>query len=91
MEEELGYLEARVSASPSQLTRDLCIATKNQLAQLSGTLDELQYGKVDAVVTAELHSGKENAKESRKSCNRKCEQLRERILKLHAKLDAALR
>lgn len=87
IEEELGYLEARVTAPSSALTSDLCISTKNDLAQLSGTLDQLQYGQVDAVVTAELQSGKENAKESRKSCNRKCEQLRKRILQLHAKLN----
>ena len=55
----------------------------NDLAQVSGNLDKLQFSGVDSVITAELQSGQQNARERRKNLNRAAEELRERIIKLH--------
>jgi hypothetical protein len=41
---------------------------------------------VDAVITADLVSGKELAKARRKSLNQQCETLRERILETRVRL-----
>jgi hypothetical protein len=47
---------------------------KNNLAQVEARLNKLE-GRNDAVVTADLHDGKEAAKETRKANLRKLEEL----------------
>ena len=54
--------------------------------KLMGNLDKIQFSKVDAVCTAELNSGKQQAKDSRKSLNRRIDALRERGKGLHERL-----
>lgn len=55
----------------------------SDLAQISGSLDKLQYNGVDGVITAELVSGRENARQRRRSLNGHCERVRQRVLDLH--------
>lgn len=56
------------------------LEAKDQIAQMNGNLEKLQYNGVDSIITAELESGKEKAKEKRKALNQRCDSLRERIL-----------
>ena len=90
LEEELGYLEARTSPSARNMGENISSVihnkAKNDCAQMIGNLDKLQYEQIDAVITAELKSGKHDAKELRKSLNQRCEKIRSRLLKLHSKL-----
>lgn len=61
-------------------------AAKNRLAQLNGDLERFQFGKVDAVETTELTSGKAQAKQQRKRLNDEVEALRSRTAELHQRI-----
>ena len=56
----------------------------NELVQVSGTLDKIQFEGVDAIITAELTSGKAAARNRRKGLNVRCESLRTMALALHS-------
>ncbi|KAJ1447478.1 hypothetical protein M885DRAFT_542647 [Pelagophyceae sp. CCMP2097] len=49
-----------------------------RLVMILGMIDKLQFEKVDAVSTTDLHSGKDKTKATRKALNRRIDVLRER-------------
>lgn len=84
LKQSIQSMENQISEiEKSQVPQDKKAKMVNDLRQLSGSLDRLQYSGVDGVITAELNSGKTNAKELRRSLNQRCEDLRDRILSLH--------
>ena len=84
---EIDGLEARIAsmeklvATPGQDEEKL--NALGEIRQLIGDLDKIQSTKVDAVCTAELHSGKAEAKDTRKGLNRRIEGLRPRAEAVH--------
>jgi hypothetical protein len=56
---------------------------KHLLAQQAGDIDKLQFTKLDAIQTSELHSGKEMARTQRKGLNQSLEALQQRVQKLY--------
>lgn len=79
LENEVADMEAALQDYP-RTPRTRLLEAKDQIAQMNGSLEKLQYSGVDSIITAELESGKERAKEKRKSLNQRCDALRERIL-----------
>jgi hypothetical protein len=59
------------------------IKAKNELAQIAGDLERLQCRELDAIETAELHSGKQEARSQRKTLNTAVENLMHRTQDLH--------
>ena len=66
------------------------IELRNNLRQIMGNLDKFQYSKVDSVITADLHSGKDEAKARRKACNKSCDEIREKGSALLKALDSKI-
>eukprot|EP00617_Octactis_speculum_P002357 CAMPEP_0185781304 /NCGR_PEP_ID=MMETSP1174-20130828/101860_1 /TAXON_ID=35687 /ORGANISM="Dictyocha speculum, Strain CCMP1381" /LENGTH=115 /DNA_ID=CAMNT_0028471225 /DNA_START=140 /DNA_END=487 /DNA_ORIENTATION=+ len=64
---------------------------KNRLAQLNGLLEKFQFTEVDAVDTANLHSGKSQARAQRKGLNSEVDGLRERIIDLQQSITSAMK
>lgn len=79
LEEEVAGIESALQDYP-RTPRARLLEAKDQIAQMNGNLEKLQYNGVDSIITAELESGKERAKEKRKALNQRCDVLRERIL-----------
>jgi len=79
LENEVADIEAALQDYP-RTPRARLLEAKDQIAQMNGNLEKLQYSGVDSIITAELASGKERAKEKRKALNQRCDALRERIL-----------
>jgi TolA-binding protein len=79
LENEVADIEAALQDYP-RTPRARLLEAKDQIAQMNGNLEKLQYSGVDSIITAELESGKERAKEKRKALNQRCDALRERIL-----------
>ena len=52
---------------------------RSELAQLHGNVDQLQFNKIDTVMTGPLTSGKAQAKAQRKALTKQCIALGERI------------
>ena len=65
----------KTAQSPISSAQDL-LRVKNSGHQFGGKLEKFQYVKVDAVVTAGLTTGKEEARGRRRKLNRMCESLR---------------
>lgn len=82
LEGEVGGIEAKlakfddVARYGNSADRD---AAKGALRQLNGTLDTLQFERVDAVATSELDSGKLEARGRRRALNARIEALRPRV------------
>lgn len=81
--DQLSTLEQEISAHEEQVTIfensiDELIAAPNELRQACGNLENFQYIKVDAIITADLKSGKDEAKARRKAINARCDAVRER-------------
>ena len=64
-------------ANPSQLG-----VIKGELGQLYGDLEKLQYNEIDAVVTGDLQSGREDAKALRKNLTRRTAKLLDTVKEL---------
>ncbi len=79
LETEVDGIEAAMSDYP-RTPRARLLECKDQIAQMNGNLEKLQYAGVDSIITADLDTGKELAKEKRKALNQRCDALRERIL-----------
>lgn len=78
LEAQVDIIESTLAEADIQRTR--LLEVKDEIAQLNGTLEKLQYVGVDSVVCAELNTGKELAKANRKKLNQQCDELRDRIL-----------
>ena len=61
--------------------------SKSQLAQLLGSIEKLQFNKLDAVCTVNLHSGKQVAKSNRRELNAALDALQEEVSSLYAEYD----
>ena len=61
--------------------------SKSQLAQLLGSIEKLQFNKLDAVCTVNLHSGKQEAKSNRRELNAALDALQEEVSSLYAEYD----
>ena len=61
--------------------------SKCQLAQLLGSIEKLQFNKLDAVCTVNLHSGKQEAKSNRRELNAALDALQEEVSSLYAEYD----
>ena len=61
--------------------------SKSQLAQLLGSIEKLQFNKLDAVCTVNLHSGKQVAKSNRRELNAALDALQEEVSSLYADYD----
>jgi hypothetical protein len=63
------------------------LAIRGELAQLNGNIEKLQCTGIDAVVTAELTSGKTEAKEQRKGLTKRADTLQKKALELKKRLE----
>ena len=63
---------------------------KNELAQLNGTLEKLQFNEIDSIVTADLNTGKLQVKAKRKGLNSECEKVRENIKEVNSIISALI-
>jgi spore germination cell wall hydrolase CwlJ-like protein len=61
---------------------------QGDIAQINGLLEKLQFTSVDAVGTAELNSGKDQARTQRKALNGRCETLRQKLMDVKPIIDA---
>ena len=80
---QLSTLEQEMFAHEEQVTLfensiEEVKAAPNELRQACGNLENFQYIKVDAIITADLTSGKDEAKARRKAINARCDAVRER-------------
>lgn len=66
------------------------VKAKNELAQIAGDLERLQCRELDAIETAELTSGKNEARTHRKSLNQAVENLMRRTQDLHQEFVATV-
>ena len=73
----------KIVKSPISAVPDL-LKVKSSCHQFGGRLEKFQYVKVDAVVTAGLTTGKDEARARRKKLNKMCESLR---ISLHEVLE----
>ena len=96
LEHQIEKFESETSEIESKLSETLSkkefIELRNSLRQAAGFLEKFQYVKVDAIITAELNSGKDEAKTRRKECNKHCDAIRDRhneaLTLLNGKIDA---
>jgi nocturnin len=90
-EERLLEAENVISANDNDSVEvSALIALRGELAQLNGSIEKLQCTRIDAVVTAELTSGKTDAKERRKELTRRTEKLHARTTELNEQLAKAI-
>jgi hypothetical protein len=61
---------------------------KNRLAQITGSIEKLQFNKLDAVSTVHLNSGKSKVRSNRRELNTALEELQDFTSSQHAKYDA---
>jgi hypothetical protein len=66
------------------------LAMRGELAQLNGNIEKLQCTGIDAVVTAELRSGKTEAKEQRKDLTKRADKLQKNAAELNEQLEQAI-
>ena len=59
----------------------------NDLAQVYGNLEKLQFTKVDAIITADLVSGRIDAKQKRKGLTKSISALMERVISLRKQVE----
>ncbi|GMH67675.1 hypothetical protein TrRE_jg2952 [Triparma retinervis] len=88
LEDEIGLFETQAEELSLQLSEigntetistevlDDLVASRNDLRQYVGNLEKFQFVKVDAIITAELNSGKEEARNRRKKLTTRCEAVR---------------
>mmetsp|Transcript_29352 Transcript_29352/g.49544 ORF Transcript_29352/g.49544 Transcript_29352/m.49544 type:complete len:606 (-) Transcript_29352:167-1984(-) len=61
---------------------------KNRLAQITGSIEKLQFNQLDAVSTVHLNSGKSKVRSHRRELNAALDELQEFTSSLHDKYDA---
>ena len=60
----------------------------NELAQMYGTLEKLQFTKVDAIITGDLSSGRAEAKQKRKQLTKTISAVMERVVRVRKQVIA---
>lgn len=73
---------AAVAEDPDDVSQ--LLKAKNELAQIIGDLERLQFKELDAVDTSELNSGKAEARHHRKALNAAVDSLLKRTQDLHS-------
>ncbi|GMI23145.1 hypothetical protein TrCOL_g6779 [Triparma columacea] len=99
LEDEIGLFETQVEKLAMQLSdignsntiskevMDDLIASRNDLRQYVGNLEKFQFVKVDAIITADLQSGKEEARTRRKNLTARCEAVRTKQVEIIKRID----
>jgi len=85
LEARIAELEKMAAGSASTAEeKEARLNALGEIRQIIGNLDKIQSTKVDAVCTAELHSGKADAKDTRKGLNKRIDaDLRPRAQAVH--------
>lgn len=99
LEDEIGLFETQVEELAMQLSdignsntiskevMDDLIASRNDLRQYVGNLEKFQFVKVDAIITADLQSGKEEARTRRKNLTARCEAVRTKQVEIIKRIE----
>lgn len=92
IELEVAAMEAQLAEADSVLTRyqpgdELNSQLRNDLAQLHGNANKLLATRIDAILTGELVSGRDDARAKRKSLIKTVEKLIDSVEKLVKKFD----
>jgi len=82
-EDTLIKIERSIIHIENIINLDNYVELINQLAQLNGNIDKIQYEGIDSIITAELITGKVKIKRIRKFLNLKCEIIRQKILDIN--------
>ncbi|KAG5191201.1 hypothetical protein JKP88DRAFT_231373 [Tribonema minus] len=88
LEKQLEHVEATLAAG--SVTKEDLQQTKQQLAQSVGLVDKFQDEQVDAIVTADLNSGRAIVRQHRKELTQRVTALRERTLSTYHRVEQAL-
>jgi len=94
LEAEVGLFTQRLAAIERRLGdalgRKQLAELKQSAAQIVGQLERFQEDRVDAIVTADLQSGKDVVRQHRKQLTAQVSALSEKAIALHGAADAAL-
>jgi nocturnin len=89
-EKKLQEAQALVDAAADASALPALLALRGELAQINGSIEKLQCTGIDAVVTAELTSGKAEAKGRRKELTMTAEKLHATAVGLKGQLERAI-
>ena len=94
IEQQLDRAEVTLSRDIEvlrRLTFGQLVDFKAEIAQLHGSLEKLQFTRIDAVMTGGLTSGRDTARARRKAANKRCSALVHKASELFATLTALVK
>lgn len=95
LKSRLGHMEERLRqaskvASSERSTVEELLEVKQELAQMVGTLEKFQFNEVDAVVTHNLNSGKDEVRRQRRALTDTVTALGEEAARMHKAIAARI-